>query len=261
MIRSAILVVAALTMAALPQAGPPPAAPPPTVRVAAAADLKLALDDVAARLANSRPSIRIQPTYGASGALHAQLQQRAPYDVFLSADVDYPRDLVSKGIGSDRDLFTYAIGHIVVWVPASSMLPIHRDGLRALISANRIAIANPRVAPYGRAAEAALRGAGIWTAIRGKLVLGENVAQAAQFAQSGAADAAIIGKALAMSPPMRTAGRSWDVPDKAYPPITQGGLILPWAISRDAAGRFRDYLLGDQGRQVLASHGFGAPGG
>jgi molybdate transport system substrate-binding protein len=191
--------------------------------------------------------------------MHAQLLQRAPYDVYLSADVDYPRDLVSKGIGSDRDLFSYAIGRIVVWVQTSSTLPIERDGLRALAGASRIAIANPQHAPYGRAAEAALRHAGLWDRVRGRLVLGDNVAQAAQFAQSGAADASIIAKSLALAPAMRDAGRSWDVPAYAYPLLTQVGLILPWAISRDAALRFRDYLLGDEGRQVLSSYGFGTP--
>jgi molybdate transport system substrate-binding protein len=242
------------------QSGAPPTAPVPTVRIAAAADLQFALDDIAAQLAKRQPAIRLRPTYGSSGVMHSQLRQRAPFDVFLSADVEYPRDLVSHGIGSNRDLFTYAAGRLVVWVPASSRLPIERDGLRALAGANRIAIANPRHAPYGRAAEGALRNAGVWTAVERKLVLGGNVAQAAQFVQSGAADAGIIAKSVAVSPALRSTGRSWDVPDAAYPPLTQGGLILPWAVSRDAAVRFRDYLLSEEGRQALASYGFGAPG-
>jgi molybdate transport system substrate-binding protein len=255
-----LIALGASGLLAAGQPGAPPTAPVAAVRIAAAADLKFALDDIAARLAKRQPAIRVQPTYGSSGVMHSQLRQRAPFDVFLSADVEYPRDLVSKGIGSVRDLFPYAIGRIVVWVPASSALPIERDGLRALAGARRIAIANPRHAPYGRAAEAALRNAGVWTAVEPKLVLGENVAQAAQFAQAGAADAGIIAKSVAVAPAMREAGRSWDVPREAYPPLTQGGLILPWAISREAAVRFRDYLLSDEGRQVLASYGFGAPG-
>jgi molybdate transport system substrate-binding protein len=254
----AVVMLAATSILAAGQATAPPGAA--VVRVAAAADLKFALDDIAARLAKREPAIRVQPTYGSSGVMHAQLRQRAPHDVFLSADIDYPRDLVSKGIGSDRDLFTYATGRIVVWVSAASGLSLERDGLRALTGARRIAIANPRHAPYGRAAEAALRSAGVWAEVNGRLVLGENVAQAAQFAQSGAADAGIIAKSVALTPAMRKGGRSWDVPDDAYEPLTQGGLILPWAASRDAAVRFRDYLLGDEGRQVLASYGFGAPG-
>jgi molybdate transport system substrate-binding protein len=255
-----LIALGATGLLAAGQSGAPPGAPLPAVRIAAAADLKFALDDIAARLAKRQPPIRVQPTYGSSGVMHSQLRQRAPFDVFLSADVEYPRDLVAKGIGSVRDLFPYAIGRLVVWVPASSALRVERDGLRALAGARRIAIANPRHAPYGRAAEAALRDAGVWAAVEPKLVLGENVAQAAQFAQSGAADAGIIAKSVATAPAMREAGRSWDVPQEAYPPLTQGGLILPWAISREAAARFRDYLLSDEGRQVLASYGFGTPG-
>ena len=230
-----------------------------TVRVAAAADLKFVLDEVAARLARQQPSIRIKATYGSSGSMHAQLRQRAPFDVYLSADVEYPRDLVAHGIGSDRDLFTYALGRIVVWVPRQSKLAIESQGLRALQNASRVAIANPRHAPYGKAAEAALRQVGVWASVSRKVVLGENVAQAAQFVQSGAADAGIIAKSLALAPAMRSAGRHWEIPESAYAPLRQGGLILPWAVSRDAAVRVRDYLLSDAGRQLLAAHGFSLP--
>jgi molybdate transport system substrate-binding protein len=229
------------------------------VRVAAASDLKFALDEVVARIAE-HSHLRIEVAYGSSGNIHAQLRQRAPYDVFLSADIAYPRDLVSRGIGSGADLFTYATGRLVVWVPLGSKLAIERDGLRALEGAARIAMANPRHAPYGRAAEEAMRGAGIWDRVKGRLVLGENVAQAAQFAQSRAADAGIIAKSLALAPELRKGGRYWDVPDHMHPPLTQGGLILPWAISRAGAIQFRDYLLSENGRRILAAYGFGLPG-
>lgn len=230
-----------------------------TVRVAAAADLKFALDEVIVRLARRQPSLRVEVIYGSSGTMHAQLLQRAPYDVYLSADVEYPRDLVSRGIGSTGDIFTYAIGRIVVWVPDRSTLAIERDGLGALEGAVRIAMANPRHAPYGKAAEAALRHAGVWNRVSRKMVLGENVAQAAQFVQSGAADAGIVAKSLAVAPAMRDAGRFWEIPENAHPRLTQGGLILPWAVSRAAAIHFRDYLLSGDGRQLLASRGFGLP--
>jgi molybdate transport system substrate-binding protein len=190
--------------------------------------------------------------------MHAQLRQRAPYDVFLSADVAYPRDLVSRGIGSQGDLFHYAVGRIVVWIPRGSTLAVQRDGLKALAGAGKIAIANPRHAPYGQAAEAALRKAGVWPRQAGAMVFGENVAQAAQFVQSGGADAGIIAKSLALAPGMRD-GTWWEVPEGEYPPLRQGGLILPWARARGAAVRFRDYLLGEDGRAVLAAHGFGLP--
>jgi len=230
------------------------------VRVAAAADLQYALDEVAARLARRQPPLRIEAIYGSSGAMHAQLRQRAPYDVYLSADVGYPRDLVANGVGLARDLFTYATGRLVVWVPVRSTLAIERDDIRALDRAARIAIANPRHAPYGQAAEAALRRAGIWEVVKGRLVLGENVAQAAQFLQSGAADAAIIAKSLAVAPALRGAGRFRDVPADMHPPLVQGGLILPWARSRAAAEQLRDFLLGTEGRELLGTFGFEPPG-
>jgi molybdate transport system substrate-binding protein len=230
-----------------------------TVRVAAAADLKFVLDEVATRLARQQPPLRLEATYGSSGSMHAQLRQRAPFDIYLSADVEYPRDLVSRGIGSDRDLFVYATGRIVVWVPTRSTLAIERLGLRALERASRVAIANPRHAPYGKAAEAALRQAGLWEEVGRRVVLGENVAQAAQFVQSGAADAGIIAKSLALAPTMRGAGRFWDVPESAYEPLTQAGLILPWAVAREAAARVRDYLMSEAGRELLSANGFSVP--
>lgn len=259
MIRLILAFLAGAALLSAAQADRRPVADAQTVRVAAAADLKFALDEALARLGERRPSIAVQVTYGSSGTLHAQLRQRAPYDVFLSADVDYPRDLVSRGFGTERDLFTYATGRIVLWVPNGSTLPIERDGIRALEHAARIAIANPRHAPYGRAAEAAMRRAGIWDRVRRRLVLGENVAQTAQFVKSGAADAGIIARSLAVAPAMRDTGRFWEVPQEAYPLLRQGGLILPWAVSRDGAVYVRDFLLSDEGRQLLASYGFGLP--
>ena len=257
--RLLVLVLVGAAAAAARASGQAAGARPAVVRVAAAADLKFALDEAAARLARREPALRVEATYGSSGSMHAQLRQRAPYDLYLSADVDYPRDLVSRGTGSVRDLFTYATGRLVVWVPAGSTLPVERDGLRALESARRIAVANPRHAPYGRAAEAALRRTGIWDRVSRRLVLGENVAQAAQFVQSGAADAAIIAKSLVAAPAFGGAGRLWDVPDTLYPPLVQGGLILPWAASRAGAERFRDFLVGDEGRALLQAYGFGPP--
>jgi molybdate transport system substrate-binding protein len=228
--------------------------------VAAAADLKFALDEIVSRFHARRPGLRVEPTYGSSGNMHAQLKQRAPYDMFLSADIAYPRDLVASRIGTPADVFAYARGRLVVWVPARSTLPIERDGIRALAAASRIAIANPRHAPYGRAAEAAMKSAGIWGPVQNRLVLGESIAQAAQFVESGAADAGIIARSIALAPAMKGAGRYRDIPADLHPPIDQGGLILPWAASRAATAAFKDFLLGPEGRGILTSFGFETPG-
>jgi molybdate transport system substrate-binding protein len=255
-----VLACAAVSLAT---AGARPAAaqtgPTGSVRVAAAADLKFALDEAIGRLSRQDRSLRIEPVYGSSGNFHAQLRQRAPFDLYLSADVEYPRDLVARGIGDAGDLFVYAVGRLVVWVPNGSTLAIEREGLGALARARRIAIANPRHAPYGRAAEAALRDAGMWTRVEGRLVYGENIAQAAQFVQGGAADAGLIARSLAVAPAMREAGRYREVPLQAHPALLQGGLVLPWASSATGARRVRDYLVSAEGRALLASYGFDLP--
>jgi molybdate transport system substrate-binding protein len=246
------LVVAAALLALLP-------AQAPTVRVAAASDLRFALEEVAAHLARQTPPVLLEATYGSSGNLHAQLRQRAPFDVFLSADIAYPTDLVERGAAAPADLFTYALGRLVVWVPNASPLALERDGLRALTGVRRLAIANPAHAPYGRAAEAALRGATLWDRLQPRIVLGENIAQTAQFVESGAADAGIIARSIAVAPLMRDRGRWWDVPPDAYPPLVQGGVVLSTARSRPGADALRRFLLSDDGRRLLERNGFALP--
>jgi molybdate transport system substrate-binding protein len=244
----------------LPGTAAQSATSPALVRVAAASDLKFALDELIVRFGEKRPGVKVEPTYGSSGNIHAQLRQRAPYDMYLSADIAYPRDLVMRLIGTPADLFAYATGRLVLWVPNASSLPIERYGLRALNNARRIAIANPRHAPYGRAAEAAMRRAGVWALAERRLVLAENVAQAAQFVESRAADVGVIAKSLALAEPMRVSGRYWEIPENMHPPLEQGGLILPWASSRAAARDFQQYLTSAEGRRILERFGFDPPG-
>jgi molybdate transport system substrate-binding protein len=246
-------------------AAAPTSADPPrtvTVAVAAAADLRFALDEVLAELRLAQPAVEAEVSYGASGNLYAQLANGAPFDLFLSADTEYPRRLVEQGLALDDGVFSYAVGRIVVWVPRGTALDWEAHGMAALTdpSVRRIAIANPSHAPYGRAAEAALRSLGVYEALQPKLVLGENVAQAAQFVESGAADAGIIGLAAALSPRMRAAGRYWVVPPSAYPRIEQAGVILKRTREVGAARALRDFLLGPRGRALLQQHGFGLPG-
>jgi molybdate transport system substrate-binding protein len=259
---SLALVISAIVPAAALRRAPAGQAPRgvSTVRVAAASDLQFAFTEMAARLERRDRSIRVHAAYGSSGTFYAQLRQRAPYDLYLSADVEYPRDLVRAGFGRQSDLFVYAVGRLVLWVPTRSTLSIECDHLTALLSARRIALANPRHAPYGRAAESALRQAGLWATLQPKILLGDNVAQAAQFVMSGGADAALIARSLAVAPAMRGAGRYWDVPPEEHPPLVQGGLVMPWTSSRQAAERVRDYLLSVEGRELLVSYGFGPPG-
>ena len=232
------------------------------VTIAAASDLKFALDELVNGFRAENPGAEVQVTYGSSGNFLAQISNGAPFDVFLSADVAYPRKLVEQGLVQD-DVFLYAVGRIVLWVPKGSSLAVEQLGMKVLLepAARRIAIANPQHAPYGRAAESAMRSQGVYDAVKDKLVLGENIAQTAQFVESGNADVGIIALALALAPVMKDKGQSWEVPLDAYPRMEQGGAILERAQDVELAKRFRDSLLGPQGKALLERYGFFLPKG
>ncbi|MBI4914091.1 MAG: molybdate ABC transporter substrate-binding protein [Acidobacteria bacterium] len=237
-------------------------AQPGRVRVAAAADLKWALEDAAAAFAREQPGRTCVLTFGSSGSFFAQLTQGAPFDVFLSADVAYPQRLVERGLARADTLFRYGQGGLVLWVPAASPVPIEQLGLASVRhpAVRKVAIANPLHAPYGLAAQAALQRAGMLEHARGKLVLGENVSQAAQFVHSGAADLGIIARSLALAPAMRDRGRIWRIPPELHPPLDQGGVVLARARDPEAALAFARFLAGPAGASIFAKHGFDPPG-
>jgi molybdate transport system substrate-binding protein len=221
--------------------------------VAAASDLNFAMSEISRAFERAHPGARVRASYGSSGNIYAQIANGAPYDLFLSADVEYPRRLAEAGIGARDSLFVYAVGRLVLWVPAGSKL----DPATALRGGaiRRLAIANPRHAPYGRAAEAALRSLGLYDAFEKKLALGDNIAQAMEFVASGAADAGLVALSLAVAPPAR-GGRYWEIPPSDYPRIEQGGLVVK--DSPEARG-FRSFLLSGSGRAILKRRGFSLP--
>ncbi len=229
----------------------------PTLRIAAAADLRFVLDDLVALFGRQGKDAACVMTYGSSGNLFTQLVNHAPFDVYLSADVDYVRQLAARDLIVPGSAFTYAFGRLVLWVPAGSPLEIDTLGLRSLEAPGvaRVAIANPEHAPYGRAAEAAMRAAGVYDQVLGKVVSGDNVSQALQFVDSGAAQAGLVSLSLALAPQMAGKGRFVEVPGALYPPIEQGGAILRWAANPDLAERFRAVLLSEAGRAILRRHG------
>ena len=258
-----LLVGAALAAGlAIAACGPPAQTPAPRgrVRVAAAADLNAALGDLITRFGGAH-DVDVTVAYGSSGTFYAQLLNQAPFDMFLSADVAYPNQLAARGLTLPHSEFTYAIGRLVLWAPFASTLEIERDGMAVLTRGQvaHVAIANPDHAPYGRAAVAALRAAGIYDAVRPKLVLGDSVAQALQFVQSGAADVGLVAKSLALAPNMKGRGRTFDVPPATYPPLEQGGTILKWVGDVDAARALRGFLLSADGRAILTRYGFQLP--
>ena len=230
--------------------------------IAAASDLKFVLDELAEAFQKTRPEITIKTTFGSSGNLFAQITNDAPFDLFLAADIQYAHDLAEQGKGRKEDVFAYAQGHIVVWVPATSELDLEELGIQAVLDVRvkKVAIANPKHAPYGRAAEATLKSLGVYEQVSRKLVLGENIAQTTQFVESGAADVGLIALSLAMAPAMKDKGRFWQVPFNAYPQLLQGGIILNRCEDPEAANEFKAYLIGEEGRSTLRKYGFGLPG-
>lgn len=249
--------------AAAPSASPASPSPSPAspLRIAAAANLRFALDEIVAAWATSHPEARVEPTYGSSGNFFAQIKQGAPFDLFFSADMDYPRRLVEAGLADGSTLRVYAIGQLVVWVPTGSALDVASKGLGALAdpSVRRVAIANPEHAPYGRAAMAALEAAGLADVVNPKLVFGDNVDQAAQFVESGNADAGLIPLSLAKAPTLAGRGRFAVVPQELYPPLEQGVVILTKTDRGTTARAFIEFVLGPEGRAILARYGYLAP--
>ena len=228
------------------------------IQIAAAADLKFAMDAMIQEFQAERPDIAVKVSYGSSGNFYSQLSNHAPFDMYFSADLTYPRQLSEQGMALPGSEFTYAVGHLVIWVPTASTIDVGTLKMEALRSPSirHVAIANPKHAPYGRAAEAAMRSHGVYDSIKDKLVFGENVAQTFQFVQSGAADIGIVALSLALAPEARSQGRYWEVPLDAYPLIEQGGIILKWTRQPESAQAFRSFVLGAKGQQVSKKFGF-----
>ncbi|MGH9577387.1 MAG: molybdate ABC transporter substrate-binding protein [Terriglobales bacterium] len=227
--------------------------------MAAAADVTFAFKEVAAGF-EKKTGHTLRVTSGSSGNFFAQIRNGAPFDVFFSADAEYPRTLEAEGLTQPGSLYVYAIGRIVVWAPRGS-LDFTKEGMRALLapSIRKIAIANPRHAPYGRAAVAALKHFGIYEQVESRLVFGENVAQAAQFVESGNAQAGIIALSLASAPQMSGRGEQWLIPEESHPRLEQAAVVLRAARSPKTARALLDYLRGPEGQAILKRYGFQLP--
>jgi molybdate transport system substrate-binding protein len=233
--------------------------PPPEIRAAAAADLQFAMADLSSQFEKQSGS-KLSVTYGSSGNFFSQLQNGAPFDLFFSADIDYPRKLESAGLAEPGTLYEYALGRIVIWTPRGARVNVSKGGWNALVGplVEKIAIANPEHAPYGRAAITALEKAGIYEAVKAKLVFGENISQAAQFVQSGNAQAGIIALSLAVSPAMKD-GNRWEIPAEMHPAIEQAVILLKSAKNKEAARGFLEFVKSGVGRATLQKYGFTFP--
>lgn len=230
-----------------------------TMTVAAASDLQTVFGELRTHFERDAGA-KVTVSFGSSGTLFAQIQNGAPFDVFMSADVDYPRQLVTRGLAEAGSEYEYATGRIVLWTRKDSGIDVAR-GLDVLRDSRvrRIAIANPELAPYGRAAVAALRQQGLYDAVQGKLVFGENISQAAQLVESGNADAGILSTSLALGPALRTAGSSFAIPATAHPPIAQAAVVLTASRNKDIARAFVNYLKQPDARRLLQDFGLEPP--
>jgi molybdate transport system substrate-binding protein len=233
---------------------------PREISVAAAADLSVVLPEIAQAFEKAS-GVGVKLSFAASGALTQQIENGAPFDVFLSADMGYPQHLVSEGKADEATLHPYAVGGLVLWTQADSPLDLASKGMQIVLdpSVRKIAIANPQHAPYGRTAVAALKYYGLYEKISDRLVLGENIAQAAQFVESGNAQVGLVALAHALAPAMKGKGKYWKVPAGAYPALDQGAVVIANSEHRQDALAFLEYLKSAEARAVLQHYGFTSP--
>lgn len=228
--------------------------------VAAAADLNFAFTELVGEF-EKQTGEHVKLSLGSSGNFYSQIQNGAPFDLYFSADISYPEKLISEGLALPGSLYQYATGRIVLWVSNDSKLEVAK-GIDVLLdpSIRKIAIANPKHSANGRAAVSAMEHAKVYDRVKDKFVLGENVLQTAQSAQSGAADIGIIALSLALAPSMQRLGTYWIIPQDAHPPINHGAAIVAASKNQEGAKRFLVFLKTPASRAVLQRYGFILPG-
>jgi len=227
-------------------------APPAEVLVAAAADLRYAMDSLIVLFSHQHPNITVKATYGSSGNFFEQIRNGAPFDVFFSADIDYPRQLKQDN-KTESDIHVYGIGQLVLYSmtfdPGSKKMDLLLDP-----AVTKIAIANPAHAPYGKRAEECLRYYNLYDKVKDKLVIGENIAQTAQYARTGTADVGIIALSLALA---QTGGHYWLIPAASHQPLEQAFVLLPHSKGNPDAARFANFLSSPKAMTILRNFGFG----
>lgn len=229
------------------------------VYVAAAADLTFCLKDINAAFQKANPDVKVVVATGSSGKFFSQIQHSAPFEVYMSADIEYPRKLAEAGFADKESLFQYAVGQIAVWT-VDPKLDVSK-GLTVLTDQriSKVAIANPSHAPYGRAAQAAMEKAKVWENVQPKLVMGENISQAAQFVQTGNAAAGIIALSLLKAPSMEGVGKYWLIPRDQYPAIEQGAILTNKGKDNGDAKKYMAFLKTPEARVIFDKYGFLLP--
>lgn len=225
------------------------------ITIAAAADLKFAMDEIVGLFGKSHPACQVTTIYGSSGKFQTQIRQGAPYDLYFSADIAYPRALKAEGLATG-EVQPYALGRIVLW---SVSHKVNKLSDLTDPSVRKIAIANPRHAPYGKRAEEALKAAGVWDKVEAKLVYGENVAQTAQFVQTGNADVGIIALSLAKSAELSRLGSYVLIQQSLHQPLEQGFVITQYGTDNPRAQEFARFMASHDVRTIMIRYGFVLP--
>ncbi len=227
--------------------------------VAAAANLTYVMDAINAAFKKAEPAGEVTTVIGSSGNLFAQIQNGAPIDVFLSADIDYPKKLVDAGNADASSLFTFVTGRLVLWTADCTMKLADLATALADPRVKHIAIANPATAPYGHAAKEALLNLDLWTANEGKLVIGESITQTAQFVETGNAEVGFVALSLMLFPKHKTKGCYCVVPRELYQPLDQGAVITRYGAANTAARRYLEFLKTRAARDIFERFGYGIP--
>lgn len=229
------------------------------ITIAAASDLSFVFRDIVAEYEKTTGN-HVRLSLGSSGNFFAQIQNGAPFDLYFSADIAYPRKLEEAALTVPGSLYQYAVGRIVLWTGHESRIDV-TQGFEVLreSTVKKVAIANPKHAPYGRAAVAAMEYFKVYDQVKDKLVLGENISQAAQFIESGACDIGIIALSLAVAPVVKSKGTYWEVPVESHPPLDQGAVILKSSKQQESAKQFLAFIKGERGQEIMKRYGFTVP--
>lgn len=251
MLRRA-LIVALLPLAGVARGGE-------RVAIAAAANLVHALDALTTEFARVAPGVTVTSAVGASGSLVAQIENGAPFDLLLSADLEYPRALVAAKLADEKSLVTFATGRLVLWTTRADLA---LNSIAATVrdpAVKKIAVANLDTAPYGRAARQALEKLGVWNPAQAKLVVGENISQTAQFVATGNADAGFVALSLVRAPNLPEKGRWLEVPADLHTPLAHGAVLTIRGAANPAARKYLAFLRSAPARKVLEGFGYGVP--
>ncbi len=226
------------------------------VRIAVATNFLATLKEIVKNFEEDTGHVAIVSS-GSSGKLYAQIRHGAPFDVFLSADVKRPQLLEQEGQAVHGSRFAYAVGRLTLWSSDSNLLKVDGKDVLAKGKFHRLAIANPKTAPYGTAAKNTLQALGLWTAVKGRIVQGENIGQTFQFVYSQNAQLGFVALAQVLDPKINGTGSRWDVPENLYEPLRQQAVLLPRGKNNLAAKAFLNYVVNSKGRKIIEQFGYG----